>query len=96
MHLLVLLVFICRPQEKRFSDSAEMEGKVMVRIQGRKMTLCKHYLHGNCKNGSNCSYLHDPCRKNKSLCKAFVRGYCSRVGKEFHSPIIYEMIVFHR
>ena len=57
-----------------------MEGKVMVRIQGRKMTLCKHYLHGNCKNGSNCNYLHDPCRKNKSLCKPFVRGYCSRVG----------------
>ena len=59
-----------------------MEGKMMVRIQGKKMTLCKHYLHGSCKNGSNCNYLHDPCRKNKTLCKAFVRGYCSRVGSE--------------
>ena len=74
------LIHYYRPKEKRFGDSAEMEGKVMVRIQGRKMTLCKHYLHGNCKNGSNCNYLHDPCRKNKSLCKPFIRGYCARVG----------------
>lgn len=44
------------------------------------MQLCKEYLKGNCRNGPKCRFLHDPCRKNRSLCRAFIRGYCVRVG----------------
>ena len=43
------------------------------------MALCNNYLKGTCKLGVKCKLLHDPCRKNKDLCKAFTRGYCSRV-----------------
>ena len=65
-----------RPRE---SDSAE---KLSVQIHGRKLSLCKHYLQGTCKKGSSCPFLHDPWRKNRSLCKAFIRGYCARVGEK--------------
>ena len=37
------------------------------------------YLNDTCKQGSKCKLLHDPCRKNKQLCKAFTRGYCRKV-----------------
>ena len=36
-------------------------------------------MNGTCKLGNKCKLLHDPCRKNKELCKAFTRGYCSKV-----------------
>ena len=45
------------------------------------MPLCREYLKGHCRNGPKCRYLHDPCRKNRALCKAFIRGYCVRVGR---------------
>ena len=68
---------------------AGAEEKVMVKLQvcllggresqGKRVPLCQNYLRGTCKFGTKCKLLHDPCRKNKSLCKAFVRGYCARV-----------------
>ena len=67
------------PQEKKLKETVPSEKKLYEVIQGKRLALCKHYLQGTCKNGTNCNYPHDPCRKNKELCKAFVRGYCSRV-----------------
>lgn len=74
--------------EKRL-NVAGREEKVMVKLQvcllredkaqGKRIPLCQNYLHGTCKYGAKCKLLHDPCRKNKNLCKAFVRGYCARV-----------------
>ena len=68
---------------------AGAEEKVMVKLQvcllggresqGKRVPLCQNYMRGTCKFGTKCKLLHDPCRKNKSLCKAFVRGYCARV-----------------
>ena len=51
--------------------------------KGKRVALCQNYLRGCCKFGAKCKLLHDPCRKNKSLCKAFIRGYCARVRHEW-------------
>ena len=79
------------PEEKRLKLS-EPE-KTMVKLQvgesvsgdgkGKRVALCQNYLRGCCKFGAKCKLLHDPCRKNKSLCKAFIRGYCARVRHEW-------------
>ena len=76
------------PQEKKLKETVPSEKNLYEVIQGKRLALCKHYLQGTCKNGTNCNYLHDPCRKNKELCKAFVRGYCSRGMncKKLHNP----------
>ena len=66
-------------------EEAEKRPKLQVCLlggresQGKPVPLCQNYMRGTCKFGTKCKLLHDPCRKNKSLCKAFVRGYCARV-----------------
>lgn len=84
------------PEEKRLKLS-EPEEKTMVKLQvgesvsgdgkGKRVALCQNYLRGCCKFGAKCKLLHDPCRKNKSLCKAFIRGYCARVRHEWRRKV---------